>query len=193
MLHAVGAPDSGGERVSTFLDSGTSRQCSSGSPMLTEMFLMDVRSHWSRPRFVLRRTKLCCVSRIKMSATPRVALPQASSCVPFGFQKINLLAASAQSSMTASWLNPIPRWRSPRRRAQVAGHGSRRAPHVGDDEVVTVSMHFPKSPVVARLCIVAYAAYDRRLVDYLRALTVVSYGTFLDAGLHVSSDSIAPC
>jgi hypothetical protein len=41
--------------------------------------------------------------------------------------------------------------------------------------------------------IVAYAAYDRRLVDYLRALTVVSYGTFLDAGLHVSSDSIATC
>jgi hypothetical protein len=38
--------------------------------------------------------------------------------------------------------------------------------------------------------IVAYAAYDRRLVDYLRALTVVSYGTFLDAGLHVSSASI---
>jgi hypothetical protein len=44
------------------------------------------------------------------------------------------------------------------------------------------------TPVVG---IVAYAAYDRRLVDYLRALTVVSYGTFLDAGLHVSSDSIA--
>jgi hypothetical protein len=41
--------------------------------------------------------------------------------------------------------------------------------------------------------IVVYAAYDRRLVDYLRALTVVSYRTFLDAGLHVSSDSMAPC
>jgi hypothetical protein len=67
-----------------------------------------------------------------------LALPQASSCVPFGFQKINLLAASAQSSMTASWLNPIPRWRSPRQRRQVAGHGSRRAPHVDDDEIVTV-------------------------------------------------------
>jgi len=39
--------------------------------------------------------------------------------------------------------------------------------------------------------IAVYAVYDRRLVDYLRALTVVSYGTFLDAGLHVSSDSIS--
>jgi hypothetical protein len=35
------------------------------------------------------------------------------------------------------------------------------------------------------------AAYDRRLVDYLRVQTVMSYGTFLDAGLHVSSDLIA--
>ena len=41
--------------------------------------------------------------------------------------------------------------------------------------------------------IVVYAAYDRRLVNYRRALTVVSYGTFLDAGLHVLSDSIAMC
>jgi hypothetical protein len=50
-------------------------------------------------------------------------------------------------------------------------------------------------PASSRLAvgIVVYAAYERRLVDYLRALTVVSYGTFLDAGLHVSSDSIAPC
>ena len=48
-------------------------------------------------------------------------------------------------------------------------------------------------PASSRLVvgIAVYAAYDRRLVDYLRALTVVSYGTFLDAGLHVSSDSIA--
>jgi len=50
------------------------------------------------------------------------------------------------------------------------------------------STRHPSWPAVG---IVAYAAYDRRLVDYLRALTVVSYGTFLDAGLHVSSDSIA--
>jgi hypothetical protein len=124
---------------------------------------------------------------------------------------------------------------------QVAGHGSRRAPHVDDDDVVTAGMHFPKSkwhcysvelqasarlilparhsesqggifsgisrpqnarrvnpipgPVSSWLAvgIVVYAAYDRRLVDYLRALTVVSYGTFLDAGLHVSPDSIATC
>jgi hypothetical protein len=37
------------------------------------------------------------------------------------------------------------------------------------------------------------SAHDLRLVDYLRALTVVSYGTFLDAELHVSSDKIATC
>ena len=50
-----------------------------------------------------------------------------------------------------------------------------------------------RAPSRLAVGIVVYAAYDRRLVDYLRALTVVSYGTFLDAGLHVLSDSIAMC
>jgi hypothetical protein len=56
-------------------------------------------------------------------------------------------------------------------------------------------VHPTPGPVSSGLAvgIVVYAAYRQRLVDYLRALTVVSYGMIPDAGLHVLSDSIATC
>ncbi len=102
MLHAVGLPGSGNAFVSAGSASGMSRQPSSGLPMSTDTRCAASRAQVSKPRRVLSTTDEVPASRISMSATPRVALPQVSRAVPFAFQNCTRAVASSQSSTTAS-------------------------------------------------------------------------------------------
>lgn len=85
--------------------------------MSTDTRCSESRVQVSKPRLVLSTIVDVFTSRMSMSATPRVALPHVLSTEPFGFQNRRRAAASSQSNMTASWLNPMPRFRSPSRRA----------------------------------------------------------------------------
>src|SRR5471030_2169236 len=87
MLQAVGSPVSGRAAVSISRARGISDQPNSGAPMLTEIAPVDVRSQVSRPRLVRSAIDVTFASRINISATPRVALPHASSVEPSAFQR----------------------------------------------------------------------------------------------------------
>jgi hypothetical protein len=54
---------------------------------------------------------------ISQAATQRVALPQAPAVDPSAFQNVSRMSAASSASITASWSNPTPRWRSPSARA----------------------------------------------------------------------------
>ncbi|MNH20002.1 hypothetical protein D3C79_797540 [compost metagenome] len=102
ILQAIGPPASGNTAVSRCVASGTSAEPNNGTPILTEMAPVAVRSHVSKPRLVCSVIERVFASLISLCAAPRVALPQTSSVEPSAFQNISRASASWQSSTTAS-------------------------------------------------------------------------------------------